>query len=258
MSTESPVEQTSIDTPLVDDLPSNTAEPEDRSGLPSDDGGEPKKFAGKYDSIEDLERGYTELLAKMSGSQKASKDDAPPSPQDADDAQPTPETNDLDIASYEKTYLEHGALTEDQYAELAKRGIGKEMVTEFIELRQAEANRLVAQVYDVVGGKQAWDEMTTWAQANWSQSDIDAFNAAMDTNNMDVIKMAVEKLAAQAPKAPTALVQGSNSGGAVDGSIYSDKAQLHRDQADERYQTDPAFRQAVEDKVRRTYRAMGA
>ena len=50
------------------------------------------------------------------------------------------------------------------------------------------------EVYEACGGIEGYAELTEFAKENWTEQDIEAFNAAMDTNDIDLMRHAIDFL----------------------------------------------------------------
>ena len=108
-------------------------------------------------------------------------------------------------------------------------------------------------IRDSVGGDEAYGEMIQWASDNFSEAEIDQFNAVIATNNSASIRYAVEVLntrwkATEGYEAP--LVTGKKAPAKNQG--FRSQAELGRAIADPRYATDPAYRADVEAKLARS------
>jgi hypothetical protein len=95
--------------------------------------------------------------------------------------------------------------------------------------------------------------MVSWAQANMSEAEIDAYNTAVNSTNPDVIKMAVMGLKGRYEAtngAEPALVSGDLGG--VTGAVFESWAQVREAMRDPKYAKDPAYRREVEQKLGRS------
>ena len=104
-----------------------------------------------------------------------------------------------------------------------------------------------------VGGTEAYTEMISWASQNLPAEEVNDFNAVTATNNPVAIKFAVQALSskwkgAEGYEAP--LVTGKKA--ATKAKVFRSQAELSRAIADPRYQTDPAYRMDVEEKLSRS------
>jgi len=96
----------------------------------TDSGDESRKYAGRYESVEDLEKGYKSILAEYTRSQQALRDMQAAT----SDTGKTNESNELDpeIRAQIDPYLrEATAPLEAQLAEQQQKGFWKEMESEY-------------------------------------------------------------------------------------------------------------------------------
>lgn len=160
----------------------------------------------------------------------------------------------IDVASVEQHFLEHGEIPADTYEKAAKIGISKEMVDEFVQYRVGQADRVRTEMLQPYGGEDAVVSMIEWAGKNWTAEQADSFNEAINSGNKGRVDLALKALKADFDKQngvkPTLLKAETSKG--VPGGVYETMAQLLKDQADPRYRTDAAFREAVVAKLSRS------
>lgn len=160
----------------------------------------------------------------------------------------------VDVEAIEAAWLESKTIPDTELEKLAKVGVTKEMAEEFIAYREAQAERLREELTSSVGGEEAVNKMVEWAGKNYTPENAEAFNKAVNSKDKGQIEMALKALQKDFEKAngrvPKLL---KPSTGAVNvGARYESLAQLHADQRDPRYASDPAFRQAVVEKLARS------
>jgi hypothetical protein len=138
---------------------------------------QPRMYAGKYKSIEDLERGYTELQKSQSSRPDFASMDVESLLQHAG-------VTGGDLAT---NWQEHGTLTEDQYTALRKVGLGKEVVDTFLRGQQAMAKNNHYQVQQAVeaaaslaGGRQQLENLFAWANNHYDESQLERFQTMAD------------------------------------------------------------------------------
>lgn len=237
----------------------------DPAQLPSDgdtpQGDAPAKLAGKFETPADLEKAYLELQKKLGEAPKAPEqksEDGPKIPDVADvDAAKQAVTNaGLDFESLNKEWAEKGTLADESYAKLEKSGIPKAMVDAFIEgqkaVQAAKISEIQSAVHAEVGGPDKYGEMIQWAAQGLDAGQKAAFNKAIDSGDVASIKLAVQGLHAAYTKAGAAEPTNVKAGGKGGSSTYASIAEVMKDMGDARYNTDPAFRSAVEAKVSRS------
>ena len=232
-------------------------------------GQEPVKFAGKYASVEELEKGYAELQKKLSGQEETteevseSKEEAAPA--NASEIYGEYIGSRLDEAGVDyqgmnTKWQETGKLDDDDYTALEGAGFSKDMVEAYLDGVQYRAEqdsqlaaKEVAAIKNEFGGEQVYTEMITWAAANLDKAEVDAFNNMLKTSNPHQIRIAVAGIQAaymnNAPREPK-LVGGRAA--KADTTKFMSTAQVVAAMNDERYATDPAYRQEVQEKLSRS------
>ena len=230
---------------------------------------EPVKFAGKYESVEDLEKGYAELQKKLSGQEETTEEVS-------DSTEETTPTNaseiygeyigsrldeaGVDYQGMNTKWQETGKLEDDDYKALEGAGFSKDMVEAYLDGVQYRAEqdsqlaaKEVAAIKNEFGGEQVYTEMITWAAANLDKGEVDAFNSMLKTSNPHQIRIAVAGIQAaymnKAPREPK-LVGGRAA--RADTTKFKSTAQVVAAMNDERYATDPAYRQEVQEKLSRS------
>lgn len=150
---------------------------------------QPKMFAGKYKSVEELEQGYTELQKSMS-----SKTDY--SSMDIDTLLTHAGVTGGDLAT---NWQEHGELTEDQYSALSKVGLGKQVVNTFLQGQQAmaqnnhyEVQQSVEAAAKIAGGQEQLQNLTEWASNHYDEAALARFQSML--NDPSQIAAAVKEM----------------------------------------------------------------
>lgn len=224
----------------------------------------------KFKSAEDMAAAYAELEKKL-GAKSAEKpaEENPPvntnaeeagEDQDADpdqtveeQAQEAADKAGLDLEELSAKYFENGALEEGDYEALEKAGYPKYLVDQFIAGQEAQAALIEMQVFNSVGGEADYKAMLTWAGEELTPGEVNAFNKAVNSNDMDEVMAAVKGLKARFDATvgfePTRQIKAD---GKATESVYRSVAELQRDMGDPRYKTDPAFRKDVENKLGRS------
>jgi hypothetical protein len=245
-----------------------------------------KKFAGKYDSVEAMEAGYLELQKAFSKKSVPAVAPVVPAvpvvpaivPPVAPAIDPVTgleipavvpaaaelsaeeiaaaaalESKGLDIETFNKEFFDTGTLSAESYEALAKAGIPQSVVDSYIAGQQLIANQLVTRVFDTAGGEAEYQKMMVWASTNTTPEQKAAYQAALDSNDIDKVLLAVKGLQADfitvKGKAPN-LVTGSEA--VETGDTYTSTEAMKADMKDIRYQKDPAFREMVRNKLSRS------
>ena len=149
----------------------------------------PEGLPEKFNSVEDMVKSYSELEKKLGEQSQPTKESVDPVSQ-AETKEEQPKS-DLDIAtkavdsaglnmdSLAEEYAKDGKLADNSYKSLEKAGIPKEYVDRFIAGQQAIADQQSATVKNMVGGAEAYDSMSEWASSNLSETEKQAYNAAV-------------------------------------------------------------------------------
>jgi hypothetical protein len=207
----------------------------------------------KFQSPEAMAEAYRELEQKLSrGEETEDQDEEAQEEQEWDtEASPDQVEDYLDQAglnydAFVQEFMANGGFSDDAYEALQQAGIPQDIVDQYIEGQQAIADDIKGQAYSTVGGEREYSRMIDWATNNLSQGQIDAFNASLETGDVDQAMFAIQGLAAQY-RSDVGTNPNLMSGGTTGTSAgsYQSVAEVTRDMADPRYDSDPAFRQMV-------------
>lgn len=225
----------------------------------------PAKLAGKFETPADLEKAYLELQAKLGKpgeQQQQTQQQAPKDPlkvsEDADVNAAKDAVNQagLNFDELSTEYAKDGKLGDASYEKLEKAGIPKAMVDSFIAgqmaLAQQQATVLANAAHEAAGGQDKYTEAVKWAGENLDVDAKKAFNAVIERGNPAEVKLAVAGLMSQYTSAGGAEPKNLSPAGNGGPSVYNSVAEVMKDMSDPRYQSDSAFRKAVESKVARS------
>lgn len=211
----------------------------------------------KFKTPEEMAASYTALEAKLGGP-RADSGVTPPVDPLATPTEPEAaavvQQAGLDMAALSAEYAKDGALSEASLAKLGAAGVTPTMVDTYIKGQEAIAAAFVADVKSATpGGAGKYDEMMAWAKVNLTPAEIAAYNAATETNSADQVKLAITGLGAKftaAVGSEPALIGGH--GAQAGGDVFASKAQMVEAMRDRRYNTDPAYRRSVAEKLGRS------
>jgi len=213
----------------------------------------PEGLPEKFNSVEDLAKSYAELEKKLGDNkEEAPQEDAPKeqTKSDLDIAEKAVESAGLNMDSLATEYNEKGELDAKSYEALEKAGIPKDYVNQFIEGQKAIADQQATSIKDMVGGADAYNEMSNWAADNMSEQEKTAYNSAVNSKDIETAKLAVVGLKAKFEKAngnEPNLVEGKGTITGQDG--YKSWAEVTAAMGDDRYQKDPAYQAMVQEKL---------
>lgn len=214
----------------------------------------------KFNSVEDMAKAYGELEKKLSSPStdtetKEETTEETPDPETASASEVADVLNKsgVDFDTLQNEFNENGGLNEDSYKKLEEAGFSKTLVDSWIAGQQALATDIHEQIFGTVGGEENYNQMIEWAGDNLPPSEIDAFNKAVDSGDINMINFAVNGLTARYRSevgTEPRLLQGETNG--TSGGSFQSAAELTAAMRDPRYQSDPAYRRAVSDKLSRS------
>jgi hypothetical protein len=231
-------------------------------------------LAGKYKDAEELEKAYIELQKKLgTPEEETQKEDAPPEAkeeedqsEDVDEEDPfKDDPNAQAIFQASNEYDEKGELSDESKEALYKMD-SKDLVDAYYRIQEslpeskdtpvAESTPLsdadIDSIQNAVGGADAYKNMTSWAQDNFTPEEIQAYDQALEAGNLNTINFALQALYYRYQDAVGTegdMIQGKAST-AVDG--FRSQQEVVRAMGDPRYESDPAYRQDVYDKLERS------
>jgi hypothetical protein len=226
----------------------------------------PEWLPEKFSSMEEMAKAYTELEKKQSRGQKVANDiPTEETSEEIEEEESTEESQEetekaareatkeagLDFDDLSRQYWEAGELDEDAYAKLEKSGIPKHVVDSFIQGQEALLDRTRNEVFGSVGGEENYQAMVGWAADTLPIEEVEAYNKAVNSADLNTAKMAVAGLKARFNASegfePTRSVKGTTA--QVSSQSYRSLAEMRAEMSDPRYKVDPAFRREVEKKL---------
>ena len=206
----------------------------------------PEKFynaeTGKVD-YEAMAKSYAELEKKQSGQTEEPIDEPPV----ADDVV---KEAGLDMGALTQEFDTNGELGESSYAALEAAGIPKATVDQYIQGQQALVEQAQTEAYSLTDGKEGYAAMSQWAKANLSAEELGNYNTQVNSMNSKIREQAIRGLHAQFSADSgegKPLVHGGSTTGTAGG--YASRAQMISAMQDSKYQSDPAYRAEVENKI---------
>jgi hypothetical protein len=212
---------------------------------------EQQLLAGKYQSAEELERGYLELQKRLS-----SPAEEEPQVEEAPEAEEEEEIEvDGDLFDAIMESYRTGEWDDNLVEEVGK--MDPIDVANMFLAKQGEAQQTavateedVTQIQDSVGGVDEYQNMLQWAGQNLSEQEINLYDAAMDRGDPLTMFFAAQALNSRYQDAV------GYDGEMLTGSAPRNTSNAFRSQAeliaamsDPRYDKDPAYRQDIADKL---------
>ena len=218
-------------------------------------------LAGKYKNAQDLEQGYIELQKKLGESEA----EEPVAEAEAEEEQYEGEEGEEDGSILDELWeyeINNEEFHEDAVAELQQMD-PVDLANLHIEYRkQVEEEGVGAKDFTeaemtelkgVVGGDENYKNMLEWAGANLNQQEIDMFDAVMQRGDALGAFFAIRSLAYRYNDA--AGYEGKMLTGnapKTSGSQYRSQQEVIQAMSDPRYDSDPAYRKDVMDKLTRS------
>jgi len=175
--------------------------------------------------------------------------------------------NNIDPFKMNEHFVENnGTLSDEMYTDLAKAGFNKSTVDSYLNgVRQqvgmeqeaaSEESYLsdaeVAEIHNIAGGKDGYEQLMEWAGNNLSEADCKNFDEIVELGNKAAATFAVKALMGQYEDAvgrDSDLITGKKS---APKEVYKSMAQVVSDMSDPRYDKDEAFRDDVQEKLARS------
>ena len=221
-------------------------------------------LAGKYRSTEDLEAAYLSLQKKLGQEEDEvdyeSTDEGYEEEEGSDEevSDEAPAVSLINEAS-EEYYANEGTLSEETIERFSEMS-SQDLVNAYLEIQQnnPQANpqgiemsdAQVNSVMNAAGGEAQYNRIVEWAASNLDNRSIDAFDSVVDSGNPAAINIAFAGLKSRYEDA-NGYEGRMLSGKAADsrGDVFRSQAELVAAMADPRYDSDPAYRADVVEKL---------
>jgi hypothetical protein len=220
-------------------------------------------LAGKYKSAEELEKAYKELESKLG--QQESTDKAEPEPESEPEPTTLSDNANIITSASDEYYANDGKLSPETL-EKFKGMSSQDLVNAYLEVSKSPEWQTTppSQVQDVTesqinevknfaGGEQEYTNMVQWAGENLDKDSIKAFDDIIASGSIETIKFAVSGLKSQYLNAvgyEGKMIQGKAA--PERGDVFRSQAELVAAMNDRRYDSDPAYRQDVIEKLERS------
>ncbi len=215
-------------------------------------------LAGKYTNAEELEKAYIELQKKLGDTEEEAGE---PADEQVDESEPEISPAQSLITNASTEYAENGKLSEEmmsKFSEMSSQDIVQAYVDMQANAPQAETAELseseVNAIKNSVGGDRAYDNVMQWAGDNLTPDQVDAFDNIIATGNSNVIQMMVNGLKAQydSSNGYEGRMLSGKSANASSSDVFRSQAELVAAMSDSRYESDPAYRNDLLEKLDRS------
>tara|TARA_B100000214_G_scaffold370368_1_gene344896 strand:+ start:445 stop:1227 length:783 start_codon:yes stop_codon:yes gene_type:complete len=212
------------------------------------------KLAGKFESPEQLEKAYMELQSKLgSRDEIESEEEEEYAEQDEDE--------EYDSSFLDEIYEQAKGEPSDEFVEKLNQMEVSELADMYVQYReQVEQNQTnqssdfsneeVEGLYGLVGGKEQYGNLMSWAVDTLSPQEVQMFDAVMDRGDANAAYWAIRSLAMQYADANG--YEGNRISGKAprnDSRQFKSQAELVQAMADPRYDKDEAYRAEIMSKL---------
>ena len=218
---------------------------------------ESELYAGKFENAEELENAYLELQRKLGSGDNEEEQSTLDEDEYYDEG--TSAGIELITGASDEYYANEGKLsaeTMEQFKEMSSN----DLVNAYIAIQENSPNQdggyspdltdaEMNQVYNSAGGEAEYNRLTSWAADNVPESKLNAFNSIIDKGNATAIQIAVAGLRSEYE------AQEGYEGRMLQGKAartsngFRSQAEVVAAMNDPRYDTDPAYRQDVYNKL---------
>ena len=226
-------------------------------------GDQEQLLAGKYKSAEELEKAYVELQKKLGDNKEETE-------QTSAEEQPTdkPQLSDgasLITSATDEFYKNGNKLSDETLAKFSSLS-SQDLIKAYMEVQQLPEYQSKAaesavdlsesdvnQIKNSAGGDQAYANIINWAKSNLATDQLEAYNEVVNTGSLQAIRLAVAGLKSQYDSANG--VEGRMVTGKAptnSGDVFRSQAELVRAMSDPRYDSDPAYRNDIIEKLDRS------
>ena len=219
-------------------------------------------LAGKYTNAEELEKAYMELQRKLGDSDEGDEEEV--SEDEGEEVEETEaeytEAQTL-ISNASQEYAETGNISDEmmeQFGEMSSQDLVEAYMNIQANAPEAAAEELseseVNSIKNSVGGDQAYDNVMQWAGENLDPDQVDAFDNIIATGNSTAIQMMVNGLKAQydSSNGYEGRMLSGKSANASSSDVFRSQAELVAAMSDSRYESDPAYRNDLLEKLDRS------
>ena len=236
-------------------------------------------LAGKYKDAEELEKAYIELQQKLGSNEDTTEEgeaatetvDEVSEPEDLDLENLFPDDNEAQrVFNVAAELSENGEVSPESMEAIGEMS-GQEVIDAYSRIAAAGlepeqggnqdsegattsplTNEDIDSIQAAVGGEDAYTRMTQWAGENFTPQEIQAYDAALESGDLNQINLGLQALYYRYQDAvgyEGDMVQGK-AAQAVEG--FRSQAEVVRAMGDPRYEDDPAYRQDVYEKLERS------
>ena len=225
---------------------------------------EQQLLAGKYTNAEELEKAYIELQKKLGGGDEE-EDGTPSSVEEEEEQVEEVEVSagEVLITDASTEFAENGELSPETMEKFGSMS-SQELVEAYMAHRANNPQEQSAPVADLTdsqvnyiknqaGGEESYNTLVNWAGENLPEQFVAAFDNIVESGNVEAITIAVAGLKSQYEQVngyEGRMLSGKSAPQQVD--AFRSQAEVVQVMADPRYDSDPAYRNDVFEKLSRS------
>jgi hypothetical protein len=219
-------------------------------------------LAGKYKNAEELESAYVELQKKLGEPKEEVSNETEETVSEETTEEPKEEEEPKDKESsildtlWEQRDNKDG-FSQDVLKELASTNPG-ELAKEYLRYRnanqpQALTDENISQLMESAGGEEKYNQIVGWAKNNLSNQEQKMYDTVVDRGDPLACYFALQALMGRyndAVGTDGRMLTGKPPSSA--GDVFRSQAEMVKAMEDDRYNDDPAYRQAIMEKLERS------
>lgn len=223
---------------------------------------EEKLLAGKYKTVEELEKAYAEAQkligkkpeekpAETKATEEKPAEDGDKPPEEAPEGTPAPA---IDFAKLSEEWDANGGqLSEETQANLTKLGVTPEVTGLFYAGIEAIISSRASTVQALAGTTEEYNSLISWGSKNLGSDEMEAFNTALDRalyeGDTAAIKLMIPAVRAKMAGDAPSYVQSRLDGGVGTIKAFANQAEQNAAINDRRYGRDPAYTREIEQRI---------
>ena len=215
-------------------------------------------LAGKYKSAEDLESAYIELQKKLGEPKEEVSDETEETVSEEKEEPEEEESKESSVLDslWEQRDNKDG-FSDEILKELASTNPG-ELAKEYLRYRQANqteglTDENISQLMESAGGEEKYNQIVGWAKNNLSDQEQRMNDTVVDRGDPLACYFALQALMGRyndAVGTDGRMLTGKPPSSASD--VFKSQAEMVKAMEDDRYNDDPAYRQAIMEKLERS------
>ena len=215
-------------------------------------------LAGKFKDAEALEQGYIELQKKLGTPKEEAEEEVTATKDEKVEEKP----EEVDTALLDTLWEEgvKGEYSEDTLKQLSNKE-ARDVAQMYLKYRSENQQEVseglseenIKELREVAGGETQYDDMIKWAGQNLKEQEIKMYDQVMDKGDPLAAFFAVQALKYRFDDARGVdgeMLQGKAPTNTQD--VFKSQAQVVKAMSDPQYDKDPAYRQAIYDKLERS------